>query len=211
VRFTRKSLSGFNGRDGMPAYIAFDGKVYDVTESPLWHSGKHQVVHEAGRDLTRELDKAPHGKEMLDKFPIVGEFLEYEEIEHTADAGIRAYGSTIEELFENCAYGMHSIMVEKYDVLKEGERSFALESISLESLLVKWLSELLFYFETESLIFSDFVVKIKANKKLSAKASFERYDEKKHGYAALIKAVTYHNLKIRKEKDFYVTEIIFDV
>lgn len=197
----------------MPAYIALDGKVYDVTESPLWRSGKHQVVHEAGRDLTKELDKAPHGKEMLDKFPLVGEFLEYEEIEHTADAGIRAYGSTIEELFENCAYGMYSIMLENYEGVqsryKEGSFDFELESESLESLLVKWLNELLFYFETESLIFSDFAVKI--NKKLKAKASFERYDEKKHGYATLIKAVTYHNLQIRKEKDIYVVEVIFDI
>jgi SHS2 domain-containing protein/predicted heme/steroid binding protein len=210
VRFTRRTLSRFNGIDGMPAYIAFKGRVYDVTESPLWRNGEHQVVHEAGRDLTRELDKAPHGKEMLEKFPAVGEFLEYEEIEHTADAGIRAYGETIEELFENCAYGMYSIMVEKYDVLREGERSFALESISLEGLLVKWLSELLFYFETESLIFSDFNLKV-SGKKLSAKASFCHYDEGTHGYATLIKAVTYHMLEIRKEKGFYAVEIIFDV
>ncbi len=195
----------------MPAYIAFEGKVYDVTESPLWRNGGHQAVHEAGRDLTRELNNAPHGKEMLDKFPIVGEFLWYKEIEHTADAGIRAYGATIDELFENCAYGMHSIMLENYDVPKSKERSFdfELESDNLESLLVKWLNELLFYFETESLVFSDFVVKI--NKKLKAKASFERYDEKKHGYATLIKAVTYHNLEIKKEKDIYVVEVIFDV
>ena len=212
--FTRRDLSRFNGRDGMPAYVASEGKVYDVSGSILWHGGNHKMMHEAGKDLTRELDAAPHDMDMLKRFPVVGLLVDFEEIDHTADIGIRAYGKTTEELFETCAYGMYAVMLERYEPSREGERSFKLGSESMEGLLVRWLSELLFYFETESLIFSDLSVVVsgaKVEKKLSARASFCHYDEKKHGYAALIKAVTYHNLEIRREKGIYVVEVIFDV
>jgi len=65
-------LSRCNGRDGNPAYIAFEGKVYDVTESFLWKGGKHMVIHYAGTDLTEQLDDAPHDADELDGFPVVG-------------------------------------------------------------------------------------------------------------------------------------------
>jgi SHS2 domain-containing protein len=109
---------------------------------------------------------------------------------------------------------MYAVMLERYEPSREGERSFELCSESTEGLLVKWLSELLFYFETESLIFSDFSAVVSGasgERKLSARASFCHYDEKKHGYAELIKAVTYHNLEIKREKGIYVVEVIFDV
>lgn len=71
-KFTRKELEQFDGRNGSPAYVTYRGKVYDVTESFLWQDGKHQVLHQAGRVLTREMENAPHGAEFLEKFPKVG-------------------------------------------------------------------------------------------------------------------------------------------
>ncbi len=70
--FTLQELSNFDGRDGRPAYVAYNGKVYDVTESFLWRGGRHQAMHGAGRDLTEALELAPHGPEFLEKFPVVG-------------------------------------------------------------------------------------------------------------------------------------------
>jgi len=70
--FSLEELARFDGRDGRPAYIAYGGRVYDVTESFLWQSGRHQALHTAGRDLTAALDKAPHGPELLERFPVVG-------------------------------------------------------------------------------------------------------------------------------------------
>ena len=70
--FTREELSRYNGKNGTPAYIAFKGKVYDVSGSFLWRDGSHQVMHHAGEDLTDSLDQAPHGAELLERFPIVG-------------------------------------------------------------------------------------------------------------------------------------------
>ena len=70
--FTREQLSRFNGKEGRPAYIAYKGKVYDVTESFLWMGGRHQVLHQAGEDLTEVLDTAPHGEDLLERVPIIG-------------------------------------------------------------------------------------------------------------------------------------------
>jgi predicted heme/steroid binding protein len=71
--FTKEELQRYNGKDGAPAYIAYKGKVYDVSESFLWQKGKHQVIHFAGTDLTEALDNdAPHGADLLERVPAIG-------------------------------------------------------------------------------------------------------------------------------------------
>jgi predicted heme/steroid binding protein len=65
-------LGRYNGQDGAPAFIAYGGRVYDVSRSFLWQNGRHQAVHAAGCDLTRSLDQAPHGADLLKSFPMVG-------------------------------------------------------------------------------------------------------------------------------------------
>lgn len=70
--FTEKELTKYNGKNGNPAYIAYKGKVYDVSGSFLWGNGTHQVLHSAGADLTDAIEQAPHGGNLLRKFPVVG-------------------------------------------------------------------------------------------------------------------------------------------
>jgi len=70
--FTLEELSQYNGENGALIYIACQGKVYDVSGSFLWQGGRHQVIHLAGRDLTGELPKSPHGSEVLAKFKVMG-------------------------------------------------------------------------------------------------------------------------------------------
>ena len=70
--FTKEQLKKYDGREGRKAYVACEGKIYDVTSSFLWKEGKHQVVHFAGEDLTEELKNAPHGVDFLKEFPVVG-------------------------------------------------------------------------------------------------------------------------------------------
>jgi predicted heme/steroid binding protein len=69
--FTREELKKYDGSNGI-AYVAYAGKVYDVSHSFQWKKGVHQVTHYAGRDLTDALKQAPHGADMLEEFPIVG-------------------------------------------------------------------------------------------------------------------------------------------
>jgi len=54
--FTEEELARYNGKNGAPAYIAYKGKVYDVSDSFLWRNGSHQVLHNAGADLTEAIE-----------------------------------------------------------------------------------------------------------------------------------------------------------
>ncbi len=71
-KFTLEELAKYDGKNGNRAYIAFKGKVYDVTDSSFWLGGDHLGAHVAGKDLTEEMDLAPHGPENLDRVKIVG-------------------------------------------------------------------------------------------------------------------------------------------
>lgn len=70
--FTSDELVSFNGKDGNPVYIALQGKVYDVTNSRLWSKGLHMNRHPSGKDLTGDISAAPHGREVLERYPQVG-------------------------------------------------------------------------------------------------------------------------------------------
>lgn len=70
--FTSEELQTFNGKDGNPIYIAFEGKVYDVTQSRLWSKGIHMNRHLPAKDLTSGLTAAPHGSEVFERYPQIG-------------------------------------------------------------------------------------------------------------------------------------------
>ena len=71
--FTAETLAQYTGQDDNPAYVAVDGKVYDVTNVPQWRSGSHFGRFQAGVDLTEEIKTlSPHGVAKLNGVPIVG-------------------------------------------------------------------------------------------------------------------------------------------
>jgi predicted heme/steroid binding protein/uncharacterized membrane protein len=67
-----KSLAEFNGNDGKPIYIAYRGKVFDVSNSKIWKGGLHMNRHRAANDLSVEFKSAPHGEEVFERYPQVG-------------------------------------------------------------------------------------------------------------------------------------------
>jgi predicted heme/steroid binding protein len=69
--FTKAQLALRNGQDKDDIWVAFEGKIYDVTTSRLWRNGKH-YEHWAGQDLTEELTDAPHSDRVFSKFTVVG-------------------------------------------------------------------------------------------------------------------------------------------
>lgn len=77
-QFTVLKIKEFNGKEGRPAYIAFKGKVYDVSNSSLWKDGVHLGSHFAGEDLTESIVRAPHAEEVLRKYHIIGELSQEE-------------------------------------------------------------------------------------------------------------------------------------
>jgi predicted heme/steroid binding protein len=74
-KITRQELEENNGQNGKPAYIAYQGKVYDVSDSSFWMDGEHMSMHNAGKDLTEDLEMAPHREENFSKVKFVGELV----------------------------------------------------------------------------------------------------------------------------------------
>ncbi len=131
----------------------------------------------------------------------------YEEIEHTADVGIRAHGKTASALFAHAAEGMFSLIADLDGVKPTGEVEIRLTAEDLPRLLVAWLSELLFLHETQRLLFRTFDVHVRGTS-LRANVWGERIDKRRHELKLAIKAVTYHRLTVDVAKG--VAEVIFD-
>ncbi|MCL4474628.1 MAG: CopD family protein [Nitrospirae bacterium] len=72
---TSEELHSFDGKEGRPAFVAYKGKIYDVTTSKLWKDGSHARKHHAGRDLTDALKTAPHAEDKLLSMPEVGKLI----------------------------------------------------------------------------------------------------------------------------------------
>jgi predicted heme/steroid binding protein/uncharacterized membrane protein len=72
---TSEELAYFDGKEGRPGYIAYEGVIYEVSKSGIWLDGIHFFKHPAGADLTRFLSQAPHGEEKILKMPKVGQLV----------------------------------------------------------------------------------------------------------------------------------------
>jgi SHS2 domain-containing protein len=135
----------------------------------------------------------------------------YDLLDHTADIGVKAYGETLNEAFENAAKAMFDIITDESEIEFVGQYSIELRADDLEQLLVDWLDELLFLHSAKNLVFSHFKVNInKKEKKLIANIFGEKFDLSKHKIGTEIKAITYHMLEVRKKKPYHV-QILFDI
>lgn len=74
-KVTKQELAENNGTNGKPAFIAYKGKVYDASDSSFWIDGDHLGMHNAGKDLTEELEMAPHREENLQRIKLVGDLV----------------------------------------------------------------------------------------------------------------------------------------
>jgi len=92
--FTSEELLSSNGKDGHPTYIAFRGKVYDVSKSRLWPKGLHMNRHTSGKDLSADISAAPHGTEVLERYSQVGT------LKKEPSEGLRPLPSFLEGLLE---------------------------------------------------------------------------------------------------------------
>lgn len=135
----------------------------------------------------------------------------YELIDHTADVGLKAYGNSLSEAYQNAAKGMFDIITDKSEIENIGQYDIDLSADDLEQLLVDWLSELLYLHSAKNLVFGFFNVELdEKNKKLSAKIFGEKLNMSKHKAGAEIKAVTYHMLEVKNKKPYYV-KVLFDI
>ena len=134
--------------------------------------------------------------------------MRYEEIEHTADVAIRAYGASLNELFANAAEGMFSLIADLEAVKPIGEIEVRVSAEDTPTLLLRWLAELLYVHETQRLLFSRFEVEVSGTS-LLGRARGEAIDKARHELKLVIKAVTRHRLTVDPERG--IAEVIFDI
>ncbi|MBA7498102.1 Protein archease [subsurface metagenome] len=139
---------------------------------------------------------------------------EFEILEHTADIGIAAYGKTKKEVFINAAKGMFEIIAGESRNLKENfYDKIKLEADNPEGLFFAWLNELLYISETKLVILSKFKIKELSDFQIEAEVEGMKINPPSIKIEKEIKAVTYHRLEIKKDKEsgLWRAQIIFDI
>ena len=135
---------------------------------------------------------------------------DFEIVDHTADVGIIAYGADISQAFVNAARALFSLITELDDVGEILHRDIELVAPDQESLLVKWLNELICLFDTENIVFKRFDITKLNNSQLKARSYGEKIDSSKHRLKTGVKAATYHMLKVDKG-DGCKVQVLFDI
>jgi SHS2 domain-containing protein len=130
----------------------------------------------------------------------------FEEVSHTADWSARVWAPDLPTLFKEAARAMNSLAGTVIGTNERVSRTLEVEGPDPESLLVAFLSELVYYQEQENLTFDHFDLRVAGQwlKVAMEGAQIESVDK-------AIKAVTYHNLKIERNTEGFETTIVFDV
>ncbi|MEJ5377513.1 MAG: archease [bacterium] len=132
-------------------------------------------------------------------------------LDHTGDVGFAVRGRSLEELFQNAAKALFSVITDRRRIRRRIKESINISAPELESLLVQWLGELLFLFDARGLLFSDFRFETLENHLLHAMAWGEPYEQGRHVIKTGIKAVTYHQIKVEKRRGLWRARIILDI
>jgi len=135
----------------------------------------------------------------------------YELLDHTADIGVIAFGRDLPEAFGNAAYAMFDILTDIDRIRETDSFDLQVSASNIEDLLVAWLNELLYRYETERIAFSKFVIDDINDSDLRATVSGEKIAPDRHEIKTEIKSVTYHQLRVEKIDDGWRAQVIFDV
>ncbi len=133
-------------------------------------------------------------------------------IDHTADMGLKVRGETLEKLFENAAGSMIRLVVKVPDAHPSETAEVHVSGSDLEDLLVRWLGEILYFFEGEKKIATNVRITSISPQHLDATLQIIPYDPDLHELLSEIKAVTYHQIRVsRKDDRLWEAQVIFDL
>jgi SHS2 domain-containing protein len=135
----------------------------------------------------------------------------HEIFEHTADVGIRARAETAEELFAEAGRGLFALMIENYEVVQAIEElTFQIGGNDVEELFHDWLAELLYTFNARRMALTEFRVQL-GPAELTATARGEPLDPNRHQIAVEVKAITWCGLKVQRQPDGWLAEVVVDI
>jgi protein archease len=135
----------------------------------------------------------------------------FEILEHPADIGFRAFGATRAELFENAAIALVSLATELEAIQPAREYPLSAAAPDPESLLVAWLSEVLYWLDGRRILFRRFRVMEMHESHLTAVGLGEPHDPARHQPRLIVKAVTWHQLRIAQSGGRWIAEVYLDV
>ena len=135
----------------------------------------------------------------------------FEFVDHTGDLGVRLSGESLPRLFEQAAEALTFILTDPKTIRIKKTRRFLLEAKTDEELLITWLNELVYLFETKGLLFKTYDVLAVHDHRLEALAQGESYVEGRHPIKTTVKAATYHQLKIENHQGVWTAQVIFDL
>ena len=137
--------------------------------------------------------------------------MEFELLDHPADIGFRAYAATFEELYANAARALVSLIVDPAAIECREELLVRVDGIEFESLLVNWLNEVLYLMDSKRLALGEFEVQRLEKYWIRCLVKGEPRDPVKHPPRLVVKAVTYHQLKINRTPDGWSADVYVDV
>ena len=137
-------------------------------------------------------------------------------LEHTADVRVHSWGKDLESAFEQMAYGlMETITPDLSKVSSKKEKKVIIQAEDTEALLFDFLSEFLFIFDVEELVFNDIKVQsikiIEDRHELNAILKGEVFDKNKHEIGTEVKAITYSDISIIESKGRVEIKMVFDI
>ena len=136
--------------------------------------------------------------------------MSWDTFEHTADLGLRVTAPDLEGLFRDAARGLFGVIVESVPELRPECVELSLEGTRKDWLLLDWLNELLFLFETRELLLGDFEIAVD-DRGLRASARGAKVDLGRDRLLHEVKAITYHGLRVDHTADGWLAELIVDI
>ena len=137
--------------------------------------------------------------------------LQFELLEHTSDIGILARGSNREEALIAASHGLVSILVNPTEVRASEERYFKAPGPDEDAQIVNWLNEILFFFDTEDMVFVQFAIDSWTSSEITGRAKGERFDIDRHELRTAVKAVTYHQFHSHAVEKGWEIRVFVDV
>jgi SHS2 domain-containing protein len=141
----------------------------------------------------------------------IGPMRSFRILEHTADVGFEAFGSTREETFANAARALTHLSVDLDAIDPREEVTLQVQGTDPEDLLVNWLSELLYLHDAEGWLFRDFEILNLQDDSLSARARGEKFHRSRHQAKLLVKAITYHQLALERTPEGWRAQVYVDI
>jgi len=135
----------------------------------------------------------------------------YETFSHTADLGLRVKANSLENLLEEAGKGLMSIFVDRPEEVRPlKEEQISIEGTESDYLFFDWLTELLFRFETQQMLYCEFEI-VLTEEGIAARVVGEECEALRHQPSHEVKAITYHQLKTERTKDGWLGEVIVDI